>query len=160
MSVIGIILIVLVIAMVVGPIMMFRPSGRDRYLASIRQQAVELGIRVKLIPDLEGHKKTAAYSLSFPSKQNLPRKTWVLLRASYEHDVHFYKDWDWAKGSNKVGENMWADIREFLSELPPCIVGVELAPHSLSLYWSESDWTVNELKAHLDRLKAVIEKGG
>lgn len=157
MSLLSIILILLVVAMVIGPVMMFKPSGRDRYLANIRQQAATLGLRVKLMSDIESN-KVAAYSLLFPSKKNLPRKNWVLLKNSFEHEVHFYKEWDWAKGSSKADEPMQSDLSEFVSQLPDCVSGVEVASQSLSLYWNEKDWTVNELKAQLDKLKIIIEQ--
>ena len=92
----SVIIIVLVIAMAVGPIMLMQPSGRQRRLASLRQSAAGQGVRVGVLawPSKAGDKPVGAmrYSLPWESDKRHPDKT-LLIKKEYSHDLHVADLW-------------------------------------------------------------------
>lgn len=95
MTIWPLIVVGLAVAMVVGPIMLLRPSSRDRRLTALRQSATQMGLSVRMASyELQGKTHPiAVYQLN----SDLPAHTrgWLLLKRGYDHDLHFYREWDW-----------------------------------------------------------------
>ena len=140
-----VVIIVIVIAMMVGPIFMMRPSGRDAREAKQRDKARELGLSVYLskLPSESSiqHANTyAMYSLAWPEKKlknndNVPK--WTLEQKKYEHDIHFQGRWDWFDG-RKAPEENHASLRDFLNDAPLGVVALASTQSGLGVYWDES----------------------
>ena len=96
-----IILIVLAIAMAVGPVMMMQPTTRDRRLAGLRQDAAQAGLHVRMSDYEKGEKKRPVAVYTY--QVNLPKgtPTWSLIRRSYSHDIHFHATWEWRSTKKK-----------------------------------------------------------
>lgn len=130
------VIIVLVIAMVVGPVMLMRPSKRDQYLAKLRASAREQGVQVS-----SSRLKDASGSLCWfywrPLESNDGNKKpshepLVLERKSYAHDLHVAEYFEITKG-NAVPTGFEA----ILKGLPESVQGVELNRHAIGMHWSE-----------------------
>lgn len=139
-----VVIIVVVVAMMVGPIFMMKPSGKGAREARQRDKARELGLSVCLnkLPSEIGvqHANTyAVYSLDWLSKKlknnNVPR--WVLEQKKYAHDIHFKGRWDWFDG-RKAPEKYYAHLHDFLNDVPLGVVALASTQAGLSVYWDES----------------------
>ncbi len=92
----SVIIIVLVIAMAVGPVMLMQPSGRQRRLASLRQQAAGVGMTVGVIawPTKAGDKPTGAMRYGLPwLPESRHSDKLLLVKKDYEHDLHTAGFW-------------------------------------------------------------------
>lgn len=130
------IIIVLVIAMVVGPVMLMRPSKRDQYLAKLRASAREQGVQVS-----SSRLKDASGSLCWfywrplenKDENNKPAfEPIVLERKSYAHDLHVADYFEITKG-----DSVPVGFESILKHLPDSVQGVELNRHAIGVHWSE-----------------------
>ncbi|VUD66263.1 hypothetical protein TDB9533_03544 [Thalassocella blandensis] len=152
------IFIVLAVAMVVGPVMMIRPSPSQKKRAALRTQASQTGLVVKLAStdssEAKGGVRAAYYSLpvSDPSKKKLT--LWSLKKMPYAHDIHFSQQWDW-EGKDKAEPRHWNLLQQTLNELPDSITGLGVNAMGVFYLWDEKYEQGNE-KAVLERLKASL----
>ena len=101
-----IIIIALAVAMVVGPVMLMRPSRLQQRQSRLRQYALEQGLRVQLQPLPDGaaspdeRQMLPVYLLppapAAGGSRRLP--PWLLIRHAISHDIHFSGHWDWRRG--------------------------------------------------------------
>lgn len=151
-----IVLIVLAVAMAIGPIMLMQPSSRDKRLADLRQKAALAGLSIRMSDYGQGDQKTAVAVYS--SHTNLPKNipSWSLLRRPYKHEIHFYGVWEW-QSDNRVSDNNSAKLRSFLDKLSDDIVGVSVSEKNVSIWWQEksSKITVGDIKTFLDELAII-----
>ncbi len=150
-------LILLAIIMLVGPIMMFRPSVRDRRLAALRQEAVSIGLQVRLASyRLQGKQRDVAiYSLPVV---DLPSASagWQLLRQAYTHDIHFYRQWQLQGELSPMTQATQASLKSFLDTLPASIVGVEVN-HPWVCLWCLEDQLNADVNHLLTTAKALAD---
>jgi hypothetical protein len=146
--------------MAVGPIMLMKPSKRDQRIASLRQEAAqqEMHIRLSSFED----KPTAVYSIHV----ELPKSIipWLLLKQSYTHGLHFHGPWEFQEDSDSsskptINNALQKELIDFLDRLPADIVGVELGKQTVGLWWKEkpNGMTVMDLKDQLKALAAIIQ---
>lgn len=130
------VIIVMVIAMVVGPVMLMRPSKRDQYLAKLRASARVQGVQVS-----SSRLKDATGSLCWfywrplengDENKNPTVEPIVLERKPYAHDLHVADYFEMTKG-NTVPTGFEA----ILKGLPESVQGVELNRHAIGVHWSE-----------------------
>lgn len=140
-----VVIIVVVIAMMVGPICMMRPSGRDAREAKQRDKARGFGLSVYLskLPseaNIQHAQTYAIYSLAWPEKKmknNDKMQKWTLEQKKYEHDIHFQGRWDWFD-EGKASKEYHASLRKFLNDTPLGVVGLTSTQAGLGVYWNES----------------------
>ena len=112
-----IILISLAVVTAVGPVMMMQPTTRDRRLASLRQDAAQSGLHIRMADyEQNGHTRAVAvytYQVSLPKKT----PTWSLLRRSYEHEIHFHQTWEWQLTNKKISHQKDDQLHQFLAKL-------------------------------------------
>lgn len=147
---IGIIFVVLAVAMVLGPIMLMKPSGRQRQLASLRQRALELGLQSR-IATVTGDLKSftvaptiAIYQKRWIDKRFCPEQSLLLQRSSFTHEVHFHGAWDWKEGE-AAQFSLSPELAECLDKLPESVLAIEFTPLGVGLYWLEKGAQVEEL---------------
>jgi len=157
---IGIGFVILALAMIVGPIMMMKPSGRQTQLATMRQKALMLGMQTSLVPvpkPLSGATHAPMIAVYYKRWESFKWSddTALLLRLGFEHDIHFSGPWDWA-------ENHTADItadeemHKLLKSLPSSVLGVEFGPLGVGLYWLESKVNVEAINQCLSVIQDKI----
>ncbi len=158
MSFWAVIFIVLAIAMAVGPIMIMQPSSRDRRLAKFRQSAASLGLQVRMADYKANNAKRsiAVYSQAVELPSKAP--SWVLLKQSYQHDIHFYGKWEWQEGSQALEISKHGALQAFLNELPDDIVGMEVNNKMIGIWWNEaaSEVTIDQIKSWINQCYNII----
>lgn len=129
-------IIIAVVALAVGPVMMFQPSAGQKKLARMRALANRQGVRVSLaskaMAELVG---SACYSLPWvdPSLQGL---CWQLVRKSYSHGLHLNEFWSWQ--SDAASAPAISVLSQQLALLPESVKSVIASPAGLGVYWKES----------------------
>lgn len=152
MSILPIAIVILVVAMLIGPIMLMQPSKYQRRVASLRQKAAQLGVQVHM--SKYGEEQVAAYQMPWrPSRRK--RGHWQLTRASYEHGLHLAGVWQWMT-QQRPSPEFEKRLAEHLPQLPASVVGVEGNARGLVVLWRErgGDQQLLEL---IEWLKTVIE---
>ena len=137
----GIVIVSLAVIMMVGPLMMMRPSKRQHRLANLRTLAHKHSLKVQLQTILEGDTLiTPFYELSWDSiEQSIEQKNrpcWLLIKQDYSHGIHFHERWDWHEES-PASKGIWNALRQQLDLLPDNIVGIRLSTSGLGCYWPE-----------------------
>ncbi|BFM11467.1 hypothetical protein R50072_16200 [Simiduia litorea] len=129
-------IIIAVVALAVGPVMMFQPSAGQKKLARMRAFANRQGVRVALasmaIPELLG---SACYSLPWVDR-SLQGLGWQLIRKSYPHEIHLNDFWSWQ--SEEATASVKQVLHQQLPLLPDSVVSVIASPGGLGVYWRES----------------------
>lgn len=133
MNTLSIVIVVLVVAMLVGPIMMLQPSRYQRRVAELRQRAAGLGLQVHI--SKYGDEQVAAYQLPWhPSRRK--RGSWQLSRSTYEHGLHIAGVWQWLT-QQRPPKQLEKVLAEQLPELPESVVGVEGNGRGVVVLWRE-----------------------
>ena len=126
------------VALVVGPIMLMRPTAGQQKLARLRSRALELDLRVHMMPlpeSVEGRRQCAAYCLPW-STDDGDAAPWLLVRGQYDHDIHFSGHWQWS--DDQTAPQRWHGLlMPRLAELPESVVAVGNGPQGLCVYWRE-----------------------
>jgi len=163
---ITVVAIVLVVAMLVGPIMMLQPNSHQKRLARLRSLAAKHGLQIHIAqnPASGDPRQIAVYSFRLPpgDYNHITLKPWSLSRQNLEHELNFFADWDWV-GAGRPNREKRQPLRDWLLELPAAIRAVEVEEHRLSVYWTESglfsdeDWEVSSSKS-IDFIAARLLK--
>ena len=158
MNIWPIIFIILAVAMVVGPIMMFQPSKRDKYLANLRQKAAIQGLEVRMADYSIDNKSKPVAVYSLMHKNESLETGFLLLRASFEHGIHYHKTWECQKGDVPTAVN--SELPAFLDSLPDTFLGVEATSSHIGLWWLEpyEQTEYDVLLNGLERLKTILDK--
>jgi len=158
----GIVFIVIAVAMVVGPIMMFKPNSYTRRLEALRAEAASSGIKLRTVSYESRNQKQSV--VVYNRLCETPFDAAILQRHDVAHDVHFYKQWDWQE-QKVLGlsdtQQQW--LKTFVEQLPATVVGVEFSPHSVGLWWQEKkleQWGITDLKDALEHLHHFASPSG
>ena len=165
---------VLTVAMIVGPIMMLRPSPRQKQITQLRSLAAQRGLRVQMLdnpvksapstrPGAKA-KAVAAYcmQLQIDADSPLNEQRWMLVRAPFAHDIHLGKIWDWANPSDTapIAEE---PLLAYLQQLPETVLALRQDGKGLSLLWSEAvppgktlEQAFDTLQRHLTKLAELL----
>jgi len=149
-----IIFIALFIVMAVGPIMMMRPSRRDKRLAALRQEASSSGLHVRM-SDYKGS-LVAVYSMSVDLPKSTP--SWQLIKQSYSHDIHFYNRWQKSENSVIIPSGLEGPLKSYIDNLSEDIVGIEVSKTVVGVWWQEhpNTETIKQIKSSLERLYSIV----
>lgn len=121
--------------MILGPILLLKPSPGQQRLARLRGRAPELGLKIYMV-QLGGEELTA-YQLPWPGEgKRYAGPEWCLERKTYIHEIHLCQYWYWV--DDKVTEPEVIQVLEQrLPLLPVSIKGVEASTQGLSCCWDE-----------------------
>lgn len=152
------IIIVLVIAMVVGPIMLMRPSKRDQYLALLRARArsKNLSVSASSVKDEEGVPCWFYWLAVGQDEEGSDKRVQsplLLVRKSYAHDLHVAQYYEYAKGS-RVPDG-WEAL---IADMPASVRAIELNRHALGVHWNErgGEAVLDEIAARLGQLLRLL----
>lgn len=130
------VIILLVIAMVVGPVMMLRPSKRDQYLAQLRAKARErnLSVSASRFKDASGSPCWFYWhALEVNDNDKAPvHAPFLLERKPYAHDLHVADFFELAKG-----QHLPKGVEPIIKALPESVQAVELNRHAVGVHWNE-----------------------
>jgi len=156
-------IIAVAIALVLGPVMLMRPSQRQQRQLKLRNCATRMGLRVHMMPlpslgagSQQGPSSPCAtYCLAWPPEQ-ADTSGWLLLKGKMEHEIHFHGVWVWA--TNQAAEEHWHPLlRAVLNAIPNGVLGLGNGPQGLSVYWNEVG-DENDVKVLADLLKVLQQQ--
>lgn len=151
MSAMAVVIIVLVFAMILGPVFLMRPSPRQKRLSRWRQTAIENGFSVTMRKVDED--SLAEYRYLWAGKAK--RSHWRLIKKSYVHDIHFLGYWQW-DSQGRPTQSMLNTLSQSLSTLPEGVKLIEGSEVGLSCCWDERG-TEEDFKALMDGIKNIVE---
>jgi len=155
------IIVFVVIALFVGPVMLARPSPRDRQLERLRRCAASRGIRVELVslpPEARGLQDdlpVARYRLAPPKGAVVPAAPALLRR-------HPERGFELLRPLTIAGEALAADLAEELLALPETVQVVELDERGAAVYWRErgDEARITALAGQLERIFGIWLQSG
>lgn len=142
------IIIILAMAMVVGPIFWIRPSPKEKRLASFRSLAMERGIKVEPI----SLKSDAYYSRVAERNLHVSDYQWVRYRRiAKEGEIGSSIRGQWTQRKDREGQLQWepdpvtlkesALVTQFLApwreSQDVCFLALEFGPRAISVVWTE-----------------------
>lgn len=152
--------ILLAVALVIGPVMWLKPSSRDRRLASLRQAAASAGFRVQMqkLPASQGSGTAAMYLAGWRNPRKLDTG-WGLEVQRMSHEMHFEDVWDWRNG-RRAPEAAESPLRDLLGQLPADSVAVLATDGGLGVQWKETsgDPGFRAIQHALTELRPIIEE--
>lgn len=138
MDSITLIIVLLVAAMVIGPVAMLRPSAGQKKREQQRQYVVAKGLGVtlralpKLATDMEEAGLLPTYTLQIKGGE-----TWTLRRASFAHESHLAEYWQFV-GSGRPSAAVEVFLKVQLPLLSPRIQAISSAAGELAFTWYAS----------------------
>lgn len=137
------VILVLVLAVVVGPISMLRPSPAQRRREQLRMHASKQGVRfsMRLLPglktDIDQPAAMSVYYLPPPPKaREMPE--WILMRTTYAHEGNFYQEWDWQTQARPDDASCQL-LRTYLPQLPLSVPAISASNLGISVFWQEGE---------------------
>lgn len=148
------------VALIIGPILLMQPSALQRREATMRLLAAEQGLRVHLQPPPEGAsvppdlRMAAMYCLPCKNRDDA-KDTWVLVKKSYSHELHWSGFWDWQTSSSRLNKK---DFNTCLQRVPDTVFAIANGPQGLCCYWLEKggEEAVQSISSWLHETSAVI----
>lgn len=132
------VVIALVIAIVLGPLLMLKPSSGMQKIAALRVKAMQMGLIVQAHrhPGITQEGQWMFYLMPWPSFTTTAKVvTWVLLQKNFSHEVHLKGQWDFQTPA--PNEEIGQILKTHLESLPEHIIGVESTTAGLGIYWNE-----------------------
>ena len=133
-------LIALTVAMVVGPIMMIRPSRGMNVLAGIRTYAGQQGLVVRMQtshdPLVKGQVAMYSLPLNTELREKFRYQKWGLEQKRQSHAANFLDRWDWQTEA-KADEAYWPSLAQQLTSIPEGVCSVEINASGLGCVWDE-----------------------
>ena len=144
-------IVVVAFGLIVGPLVSLMPSRRQRAIARLRIAAAKLGLRVSLRAlsfknAKESGETFPVYTLVWhgAEEKNLAQQpAWAIVRVKYVHDIHVFKDWDWAN-QNLKADGKWQQALVNLFEqantdaLFEHLIAIEWTKQGIQIYWYET----------------------
>lgn len=162
---IGIVFVILAVAMVLGPVMLMKPSGRQRQLASLRQQALELGLQSRIssvpseIASYTAAPTIAVYQKRWQGKRFNQAATLLLYRTTFSHEIHFHGVWDW-QGDEQLPLQANQSLKNCLDTLPDSVLAIEISTLGVGLFWLEKGSSIENLNSFYPSVMGWVEEQG
>lgn len=151
------IILIVALALALGPISMLKPSPAQKRKENLRLYASQRGVRFTLrrppvlSTDIEQAIPMPVYYL--PPIAKAPMETeWILMRTHYEHEGNFYQEWDWQTKA-RPDDAICQCLAEYLPILPDSVIAISQGRLGTCVFWSEK-----EDKETLARLIDMMEK--
>jgi hypothetical protein len=125
-----------VIVMLIGPVMMLRPSSLQKKQSALRRIAAEQGLIVSSGEISKNGQHMVNYIL--PDKENRKdREVWVLKKEIYAHEAHFCDEWNWAKTPGKQAFTNENEVKNLLKSGAHDFVTITSDRLGISVTWLE-----------------------
>lgn len=159
------IILVLAMALIVGPIAMLRPKPAQRHKEGLRLHAAGQGVRfsMRTLPKLktatgDPHPSPVYYLPPHPKMQFMP--SWTLVRTDYPHEGNFYQEWDW-HGEHRPSPAVCDLLLKNLPALPTSVGGLTQGEGGTCIFWREKESTemLDQLIALMRELHSEAARG-
>ncbi|WP_199775618.1 hypothetical protein [Microbulbifer pacificus] len=155
-----IVLIVFTVALVIGPVMWLRPSGRDKKLAALRQRAASSGLKVQIqpLPESQGTGNAAVYFSQWRNPRRL-QSGWALELQRMSHELNFDGVWDWRK-KREAPAAAKSSLKELIAMLPADATAIFANDAGLGVQWHErsGDAGLDAIVHALSEVRPEIEE--
>jgi hypothetical protein len=137
------VILVIAIALVLGPISMMRPHPAQKRRENLRLYARQQGLRFTLqrppvlSTDVEKPIPMPVYYLPPLDKSRIENE-WILMRTHYEHEKNFYREWDW-QTKFRPDEQVSQLLKEYLPSLPESVIAITQNKLGTCVFWSERE---------------------
>ncbi|GLS27275.1 hypothetical protein [Marinibactrum halimedae] len=160
-----VVMVVMAIALAVGPVMMMRPSPRQARLAKLRTEAAQLGLTVHLPKWPKAHTQLAPvkapdgairYLLPWqsPSTEIKPA---LLIRSSYTHELHVNGIWQWVQQPEQPDQSSLLETWVKEAAIPASVCAIGLSRAGVYVDWTESSqWSLSKLLAMLESMRVRL----
>lgn len=126
------VIVVLCVALMVGPVMLMQPSAKQKRLAALRQYAEAKGVRIQA-SKLLSPSEDLCWFYGCPIAKDLELPIMRLERKSYTHGLHVAGVWAVTAGS-KEGAQSFEDDLKLLQE---GVFGFEITAGAVGVHWDE-----------------------
>lgn len=157
------IIVILALAIVIGPITMLRPSPAQKRREQLRLHAANHGLRFSMrrLPALKTDVDQAELMPTYYlPPQTKPRASteWILMRTSYVHEGNFYQEWDWQSEQRPI-DTVINLLKEYLPKLPPSVPAITHDSLGTCVCWSEKEGveTLDLLIEMLNKLHQAVD---
>lgn len=154
------IVVLLSVAVVVGGISYAQPTKRQKFIAKLRTQAIQSGIKISELKvndtSVEGRihqeKKTATvYRQLLVNEEVLALEQTILVqRTTGESGIYLPDGWTWESGA-RLQQAQIEPLHDFINGLTDHFTGIEFSKMSLGLLWDER----GELEACVEGIKTL-----
>lgn len=159
------VILVIALALVIGPVSMLRPSPAQRRKEQLRLHAAKLGLRFSMrqLPllktDLEASAPIPVYYLP-PQAKPLVATEWILMRTRYVHEGNFYLEWDWQSDA-RPSDAVCALLKLYLPQLPASVPAISQGNLGTCVFWQEKEGeeTLDQLVEMLTQLHQASSVG-
>lgn len=143
----------LVILIASGPILMIRPSAKQKKQIALRNRAREKGFLVHIEQQEQGQ-FLIQYTLPW-DKLGISAKTirpWKLQRLAMSHEIHFSGRWNFQGEKPNFDMQRYSALSQSLEKLADDVERVEASKLGLGLVWREK-CSIEEIDSVLARLQ-------
>ena len=149
----------LIIAIILGPLLMLKPSRGTQRIAALRLQALQMGLIVQSHrhPAISADAQWMFYLQPWPSFTKVAQmSTWALVKKNYSHEIHLKGQWDFQGTAPQ--QTIAAILKNHLEQLPEQVAGIEATSAGIGIYWNErgGEKMLKLLSAWLDDLVSTI----
>lgn len=135
-------LLIMAVALILGPIAMLRPNPAQKRKEQLRLQASSQGIRFSMrrLPvlktDMEVPPTVPVYFLPPPAAIQ-SNDDWILMRTGYEHEGNFYREWEW-QGLARPSTAICTSLLQVLPDVPASVPAIAQGKSGTCIFWRET----------------------
>ena len=152
-------IILLIVAVVVGPVMWMMPSAKQKQQIRIRDYAMRQGLQIKIADLPQSHKQMVrkespvqgvVYRLPLTSDKPITLKTISCLKKVEQ-------GYEWQGQPQQELQSLFEDV---LAQCPESAMGLELSGAGVACYWQErgGEAAVDQIKSALEKFRAQIKE--
>lgn len=130
-------LLVFVVAMMVGPIMLMRPSSHQKKLAKLRFQAQQAGLLVHIGEERSASGRNLAEYLLPRKKPSMTLPEWRLRKQSTPHEIHIAEYWRWVGQAPSLNAPMTEQLTQLVHSCPNGVLAFGVNRVGVFICWTE-----------------------
>jgi len=161
MSIALIVILIVTASLILGPLAMMRPDPVQKQKESLRLLARASGVHysIRNLPkqadEQQAPEPSPVYFLPPSETQNT--SSWMLLRTSYEHEIHFLGRWAWQGGARANSAELEV-LNNRLQTLPESVRAISAGGKGVCVYWDEKggEPTLKQILDLIDALKQAV----
>lgn len=156
-----IVILIIAVALIMGPIMMMRPNPAQKNKENMRSLARTKGVHYSMRnlprqPD-EQTPPPAVPVYFFPPTKTQNTTGWMLVRTHYQHEINFLGWWAW-QGEQRATDAEIEVLKAQLPALPESVRAVSAGGEGVYVYWQEKggDAALQQVLRLLESLKHSV----
>jgi hypothetical protein len=137
------IILVIALALIIGPIAMLAPKPAQRNKEALRLGAASHGVRFtmrrppKLKTAMDEPMPMPVYYVA-PGGRTGTLPEWMLVRTDYAHEGNFYQAWDWHT-EGRADPQVQRLLLDSLPRVPASVVAISQGEAGTCIFWGERE---------------------